>query len=466
MSRLIVVSNRVALPGKDKTAQGGLAVAMMSALEHFGGIWYGWSGELTNSPGKRPQIIKRDKVSFATISLTRKGYKEYYAGYANSSLWPLFHCQLHEFKYDRKWYEGYLKVNRMFARRLLPLLKDDDIIWVHDYHFIPLCESLREAGTNSQIGFFLHIPFPPYDVLRALPDHEEILKQLCQYDLVGFQTELDLENFVECVVAVQDKKTARSKIKKRNTLNVWDKKLRVGAFPIGIDVKEVAKMAETGRKSSQNKRLLSRLVDGRGLIIGVDRLDYSKGLTERLFAFERLLKNYPSNRGKVEYLQVAAPSRIDVPEYAEVRRELNYIAGEINSRFSEYDWIPLHYINKSFSRAVILGFLSVARVGLVTPIKDGMNLVAKEFIASQDPENPGVLILSSMAGAKNELTDALIVNPYDIDAIANSLEAALSMPLKHRVEIWNNMMKVLFKNDVFHWANVFINTLTEPDSHN
>lgn len=461
MTRLVIISNRVAMPGKNKSAQGGLAVALVSALERSGGIWYGWSGEISSVPGKKPKIEQRENVCYATIPLTKKGYNEYYAGYANSSLWPLFHCQLHEFSYNREWLEGYMRVNRMYARRLLPLLEKGDVIWVHDYHFIPLAQRLREADIDLPIGFFLHIPFPPYDVLRALPDHIELLKQLCEYDLVGFQTTADLENFVECVVAAQETKIARSKLKKGNVLQVWGNKLRVGVFPIGIDVNEVVHMAERGSKSKETKRLISRLIDHRDLIIGVDRLDYSKGLEERLIAYERLLKNYPSNRGRVEYLQIAAPSRIDVPHYAEVRRQLNYKAGEINSRYSEYDWVPLHYLNKAFSRATIMGFLSIARVGLVTPVKDGMNLVAKEFVAAQNPEDPGVLILSSMAGAANELTDALIVNPYDTDAIVDALELALSMPLEQRLKRWKNMMKVLSRNDVFHWADTFIAALKQ-----
>jgi trehalose 6-phosphate synthase len=355
---------------------------------------------------------------------------------------------------------GYIRTNSRFAEKLVPMLEPDDIIWVHDYHFIPLCKLLRDQDVDLPIGFFLHIPFPPFDILRAIPDHEILLRQLCQYDLVGFQTQTDLENFVASVLALQPGK-AKGKYRKGNVLNVWNHDLKVGVYPIGIDVNEVVKMAERGRKSADNKRLISRLVDSRDLIIGIDRLDYSKGLEERLIAYERLLKDYPAYRSKVEYLQIAAPSRTDIPEYAQVRRELNYLAGEINSRFSEYDWVPLHYLNKSFARTIVMGFLSISRVGLVTPVKDGMNLVAKEFVAAQDPEDPGVLILSSLAGAACELTDALIVNPYDIDDIVGALATALSMPLDRRKEIWHNLMKVLKGNDVFNWADTFITDLKE-----
>ena len=428
MSRLVVVSNRVAKPGKDRAAQGGLAVALVSALEQEGGIWYGWSGEIKQSSSKLPAIKVHDKVTYATIPFEKKAYREYYIGYSNRSLWPLFHCQLSEFEYNREWLTEYLKVNGRFAEKLLPMLEPDDIIWVHDYHFIPLCRYLRDLDVDLPIGFFLHIPFPPYDILRAIPDYEMLLRHLCDYDLVGFQTQGDLDNFVECVLALQPGRS-RTKYWKGNVLNVWGSQVKLGVYPIGIDVTEVVKMAERGRKSADTRRLVSRLVDHRDLIIGIDRLDYSKGLEERMIAYERLLKTYPSYRGKVEYLQIAALSRTDIPEYAEVRRELNYLAGEINSRYSEYDWVPLHYLNKAFPRSTIMGFLSISRVGLVTPVKDGMNLVAKEFVASQDPDDPGVLILSSLAGAACEMTDALIVNPYDIDDIVEALASALSMSL-------------------------------------
>jgi trehalose 6-phosphate synthase len=448
------------MPGKDKSAQGGLAVALVSALEQCGGVWYGWSGEIKQSSDKLPALKVQDNVTFATIPIERKAYREYYIGYANRSLWPLFHCQLHEFSYDREWLTGYLKVNSRFADKLVPMLEPDDIIWVHDYHFIPLCKYLHDHDVDLPVGFFLHIPFPPYEILRAIPDHEMLLRQLCEYDLIGFQTERDMDNFVECVLSLQPGRS-RSKYRKGNVLNVWGNQVRLGAYPIGIDVNEVGKMAERGRKSSDNRRLISRLVDHRDLIIGIDRLDYSKGLEERLIAYERLLQNYPAFRGKVEYLQIAAPSRTDIPEYAEVRRELNYLAGEINSRFTEYDWVPLHYLNKAFPRATVMGFLSISRVGLVTPVKDGMNLVAKEFVAAQDPDDPGVLILSSLAGAACEMTDALIVNPYDIDDIVEALASALSMSLEERKEIWHNLMKILKGNDVFNWTDTFISDLKE-----
>lgn len=454
MKRLVVVSNRVAASGRKQAVQGGLAVALVAALEKSGGVWFGWNGKVTRYPGKQPSLQQVGNTTFATLPLSKRGYNEYYMGYANSSLWPLFHMQLHAFEYDRLWRDGYQRVNRHFARKLLPLLKGDEIIWVHDYHLIPLADELRKAGVDQPIGFFLHIPFPPFEVLRALPDYEYLLRVLCEYDLLGFQTDSDQHAFINGVTHV----CADARVGK-NSLSAWGRNIRTETFPIGIQVEEVVAMAERGRRSTQTRRLQSRLLDHRDLIIGVERLDYSKGLPERFRAFQRLLERYPGNRGNVEYLQIAAPSRTDVQQYRDMQQELNSLAGQINSKYAEYDWIPLHYLNRAFARATIMGFLSVSRVGLVTPLRDGMNLVAKEFAASQDPEDPGVLVLSSLAGAAYELTDALIVNPYDIDEVAEALSTALAMPLKERSERWRGMMEVLKRNDVFRWAESFLESL-------
>lgn len=454
MKRLVVISNRVASSGRKQAVQGGLAVALIAALEKAGGVWFGWNGKVTRYPGKEPELRRDGKITFATLPLSRRGYNEYYMGFANSSLWPLFHLQLQAFEYDRAWREGYERVNRHFARKLLPLIDGDEIIWVHDYHLIPLAQELRNAGVDQPLGFFLHIPFPPFEVLRALPGYESLLQALCHYDLLGFQTETDRHSFLHAMAeACPDLRVTEE------TITAWGRTVQVRTFPIGIHVDEVVEMAERGRRSTQTRRLQSRLLNHRDLIIGIDRLDYSKGLPERFRAFQRLLERYPGNRGNVEFLQIAAPSRTDVPQYEEIRERLNTLAGQINSRFSEYDWIPLHYLNKAFARSTVMGFLSISRVGLVTPLRDGMNLVAKEFAASQDPGDPGVLVLSSLAGAAQELRDALIVNPYDVDEVAEALSTALTMPLAERSERWHAMLEVLKRHDVFRWADDFLECL-------
>ncbi|MEE8320887.1 MAG: alpha,alpha-trehalose-phosphate synthase (UDP-forming) [Gammaproteobacteria bacterium] len=454
MSRLVVVSNRVSMPKRNHSAQGGLAVAMLSAIQEYNGLWFGWDGRITESAGKRPSIQKQDNVTYASLPLSKTDYNEYYKGYSNSVLWPLFHTLVHEFNYKREFKEGYRRVNTMFARKLVRLLDPSDIIWIHDYHLIPLAHELRKAGIKQPMGFFLHIPFPPLEVLRILPGYEFLLQNLCEYDLLGFQADNDKHSFINCI-----ENTCPEMSHRKGLVSAWNKKLRVGTFPIGISVDEVVKMATHGRTSVQNKRLKAAMLGTRQLIIGVERLDYSKGLVQRFRAFERLLERYPDNRGKIEFLQVAAPSRTDVPQYQEIRSELYAVAGKINGRFSEYDWTPLHYLNKAFTRATVMGFLSISRIGLVTPLRDGMNLVAKEFIAAQDPEDPGVLVLSCLAGAANEMEDALIVNPYDIDEVAEALETGMNMPLKERTRRWRNMMEILHNNNISHWAKSFLDAL-------
>jgi trehalose 6-phosphate synthase len=455
LNRLVVISNRVSLPKRDQSAQGGLAVAMESALKEYNGVWFGWNGRTTETVPRQPTIKKQDNVTFASLSLSKKDYNEYYRGYSNSVLWPLFHTLLHEINFKREYLDGYRRVNRMFARKLLRLLKPNDIIWIHDYHLIPLANELRKAGINQPIGFFLHIPFPPFGVFRALPDYEPLLKNLCEYDLLGFQTKDDKQSFLNCLGNACPTMTH-----KQGRVSAWNRNLRIEAFPIGISVEEVVKMAAHGRNSVQNKRLKAAMLGTRQLIIGVERLDYSKGLIQRFRSFERLLERYPANRGEIEFLQIAAPSRTDVPQYQEIRSELYGLAGKINGRFSEYDWTPLHYLNKAFTRATLMGFLSISRVGLVTPLRDGMNLVAKEFIAAQDPNDPGVLVLSCLTGAAYEMEDALIVNPYDIDEVAEALEAGLTMPLKERTRRWQRMMDILKGNNINKWAKTYLDTLT------
>jgi trehalose 6-phosphate synthase len=447
----------VPLPRGPKPPEGGLATAVLAALEARGGLWFGWSGATTTDPSPPLTRASLGAVSFATLPLSKIDYEEYYKGFSNRVLWPLFHMRLDRMEYRRGFEEGYQRVNGIFARRLLPLLRDGDVIWVHDYHLIPLGSELRRMGWNGAIGFFLHVPFPPLDVLRALPHHRALLRELLAYDQVGFQTDLDLLGFRTGVRhAVPEARMTASGIE-------WEgRSTGASVFPISVDVEEVAREARRARASAQGRRLLSSL-NGRRLIIGVDRLDYSKGLTERFRSFERTLERHPSLRSAVVLLQVAQPSRGDVPEYQTMRRALDSVAGEINGRFADYDWAPIRYLNKGFARSTILGFLSSADVALVTPLRDGMNLVAKEFVAAQDSESPGVLVLSELAGAARELDAAVLVNPHDVDDVADGIERALSMALPERKERWRAMMGVLRRNDIHRWRKRFVGALTSRE---
>ncbi|MCC7412581.1 MAG: trehalose-6-phosphate synthase [Gammaproteobacteria bacterium] len=453
MNRLVVVSNRVPVPSDVRTLRGGLAVAVYAALESRGGLWFGWNGQVVESTARHARVVKEGKVGFATLPLARADYEDFYKGYSNRVLWPLFHERLNLVEYRRRYEEGYARVNRLFARKLLPLLEADDLVWVHDYHLVPLAQCLRQAGCSQALGFFLHIPFPPYDVFRVLPHYERMLGDLLAYDLLGFQSDVDLHAFLDTV-----RQTLPEARVNAGTVSFAGRRVRVGAFPISIDVDDAVAKARTGRNSALARRLRESL-QGRRLIVGVDRLDYSKGLPQRFLAYETMLETYPANVGKVVLMQIAQPSRGDVPEYQEIRRALEAASGRINGRFADYDWQPLRYINSSYGRSSILGFLALSRVGLLTPLRDGMNLVAKEFVASQDADDPGVLVLSYLTGAARELDAALLVNPYDIEGLADVLARAVAMPLAERRERWQAMFDVIRRNDINAWRQRFLAVL-------
>ena len=453
MSRLVVVSNRVAMPRAGRPAPGGLAVGVLAALQDQGGIWFGWDGKVVDQAPGEPQCIEQDGITYATLSLARRDYEQYYRGYANRVLWPLLHYRLTLLEYHRNYLGGYRRVNGWFARKLLPLLRPDDVIWIHDYHLVPLASDLRDAGVENRIGFFLHTPFPPLEVLRALPGYESFLRWMLAYDFIGLQTRLDLHAFREAMTGALGGRAGPGDL-----LRLDSGSLRARAIPIGIDVDQVAREAARGRLSRQGQQL-SRSLNRRSLIIGVDRLDYSKGLVERFRAYRQLLQHYPYYRGNVVLLQVAQPSRSDVPEYREIRHSLDAVTGEINGHFAEFDWTPIRYLSRSLSRPTVLGFMALTRVAMVTPLLDGMNLVAKEFVAAQDPEDPGVLVLSRLAGAAAELDRAVLVNPYDIDGMAEGLARALAMSRDERRERWEAMMQVLRRNDIRSWRRSFMHAL-------
>jgi len=455
LSRLITVSNRVAVPRQGQ-ATGGLAVGVMAALKEHGGIWFGWNGRTTESEPHDPQIQRDGNVCYATINLNRQDFEAYYNGFSNQTLWPLFHYLLGFFSFNRQHFEAYMRVNALFARKLVPLLEPDDMIWVHDYHLIPLAAELRRAGVTQPIGFFLHVPFPDYDVLRALPDHEYRVRCLCSYDVVGFHTRRDLRSFQECVVQPM----AGGHVLTDGHVRAFGRRLRADVYPIGIDVDQCVQMAAAHSEDPPVERLRASLLERR-LIVGVDRLDYSKGLPERFNAYERLLEHYPGNRKQVVLMQIAPPTRTGVRTYAEIREELERLGGHINGRFAEVDWVPLRYLNKGYDRAMLMAILRLARVGLVTPVRDGMNLVAKEYVAAQDPDDPGVLVLSTLAGAARELEAAVLVNPYDTDGVAAGIQTALEMPLAERRERFDDMLRVLQRNDINTWRTRFVSHLED-----
>ncbi len=453
MGRLVIVSNRVAIPEKNaKPRAGGLEVAVNAALKHKSGIWFGWSGKVTTRTKIATREVVHDKVTYITLDLSKEDHQEYYNGFANRVLWPILHYRVDLAEFSRRDLTGYLRVNDHFARELHDVLEPEDLVWVHDYHLMPLAKALRERGHKNRIGFFLHIPCPPPEMLTALPNHERLIPSLCDYDLVGFQTGDDAFNFSRYL-------TRECGLHSRDfNFIVAERTMRIDVFPVGIETAAFAEVARRSERLPFVQHVLESLV-GRALIIGVDRLDYSKGIGPRLSAFERFLQTQPDWRGKVTFLQIAPKSRTDIPEYADMEKEIGAIAGRINGAYGEADWTPIRYVNRAYSRSTLAGLYRGARVGLVTPLRDGMNLVAKEYVAAQDPDDPGVLVLSRFAGAAHECAAALLVNPYDPDSVAGAIGRALSMPLEERRERHKTMLRVLLDNDIQYWAERFLSVL-------
>jgi len=452
MSRLVVVSNRVALPGESRA--GGLAVGLLAALRERGGLWFGWNGKVARGDSGALHEQDEGNIRFVTMDLNKRDLDAYYNGFANRTLWPLLHFRLDLVDYDRAKRDGYRRVNAMFAEKLAPLLREDDIVWIHDYHLIPLASLLRERGIGCQIGFFLHVPMPSADLVQAMPDHARLFSTLYSYDLVGFQTQRDVDRFQSYV-----RLFGGGKLLGDGEIEApGGRRLRAAAFPIGIDTELIARQAKAAMSKQAVRNLRSSLRD-RQLAIGVDRLDYSKGLPERFLGFERYLERHPDQHGSLTYLQIAPVSRGDVAEYRSLRGQLEQIAGHINGGHAEPDWTPLRYVNQNFTHSTLTGFYRSAAVGLVTPLRDGMNLVAKEYVAAQDPENPGVLVLSLLAGAADELREALLVNPHDLDGVADAIATAATLSRPKRVERWQAMMDHLRHNDINHWRQRYLEAL-------
>jgi trehalose 6-phosphate synthase len=422
-------------------------------------MWFGWNGETVpaDAAPEDPRIVTRDGIRFATISLPTRLHERSYSGFANGTLWPLFHYFLDGFQYSDEEYQAYREVNALFARQLRPLLSPDDLVWVHDYHLIPLGAELRNGGVRNRLGFFLHVPFPHFEVLRALPRYEEILRGLLAYDVVGFQTEVDHRGFLESVAAVFGSRALVSE----SLVQLEGRCVRTGVYPIGVDVGGLARTAARAISSPPVRHMVEGLLDRR-LIMGVDRLDYSKGLLERFAAYRHFLEDYPQHHRRVTYVQIAPLGRQNVKAYARIRDALEQSAGHTNGHYANVDWTPIRYLNRNFPHATLMGFFRVARVCLVTPVRDGMNLVAKEFVAAQDPADPGVLVLSDRAGAARELTAALLVNPYDTRAIARAIHAALEMPLAERRARHEKLVAALARSDIHAWYRRFTESLLSP----
>ena len=453
MNRLVVISNRVG-PLNDEGKAGGLAVGLADALRQRGGVWFGWSGKTGEDGTFGPLQIKTEgEVQLITLDMTQADVADFYNGFANQALWPVLHYRMDLAGYDRRFSEAFWRINERIAARLAPLLKQDDLVWVQDYHFAPLGSQIRASGFSGALGYFLHVPFPPPEVLTALPDAHRLVRSMLAYDVIGFQTVTDRDNFARFVAG-----EIGGRVLEGGWIEASGRRVRADVFPIGIDAERFAAFAATAEARRRYAQLRTELHD-RKQIIGVDRLDYTKGIPERLSAFERLLKDYPENRNKVSFLQIAPLSRENVKAYARLRRELEELAGHINGTYGLLDWTPVRVMTRGFSRKGLSGLYRASDVGLVTPLRDGMNLVAKEYVAAQDPENPGVLILSRFAGAARELSEALIVNPYDNAEMTEALQLALRMPLGERKERWQSLNETVRKGNSRRWCGLFLDAL-------
>jgi trehalose 6-phosphate synthase len=437
---------------------GGLAAALLPAVKKSGVVWFGSSGrqrKLISGAAPLVQVETYGRGTIATIDLPEQSYAGFYEGFANSALWPLLHSRADLSRVSAMEFADYCDVNTYMARTLAAFGGTDSTFWIHDYHFLPLGRELRKLGITRQIGFFLHTPWPRRRVIAKLPQFRELAEAMLAYDLIGFQTDQDRDNFADLL---------------RNELRVAGTGLtfrshygacRLATFPIGIDAQEFAAHAQRAAADPDVQRLRASL-GGSNLVIGVDRVDYSKGLVPRIQAFDRVLTQHPDLKHRLSMLQIAVPSRTGIDTYRDLQCEVAEMVGEVNGRHGEIDWTPIRYLNKAFCQSTLAGFYRNSAIGLVTPLQDGMNLVAKEYVAAQNPESPGVLVLSKFAGAAQELDGALLVDPNDVDGVAQQIVTALVMPRTERCARWQHMMDTLLQHSIHSWFSEFLQELKAP----
>lgn len=466
-SRLIVVSNRLPIvieKGIEKGyvlshASGGLVTAMTPVLKRNGGVWIGWAGNYIEENIDTEELLEQEMKNlnyrYKSVDLNLKDYELYYKGFSNEILWPLFHNMSVLCKFVAKYYEAYIKVNKKFVQTIMDELIENDFIWIHDYHLIHTGKGLRENGVKNTIAFFLHIPFPHFETFNRIPCRLDIVDAMLSYDLVGFQTEIDMKNFLEVVTSLTDDAEI---VKKEEGIVkiVTDKgECKVGVFPISIDYDEFYDQAKSEEVSTMTREIKTSY-PGQKIMLGIDRLDYSKGVPQKLKAFRRLLETNPSLHRKVKLVQVMVPSRENIAKYIDLKSEIEELVGEINGKFSQLGWIPIQYFYHSLNRAELLAYYRMADIALVTPLKDGMNLVAKEYCAS-NVNKDGVLILSEFAGAKYQFKDsAILINPFDEDSVVDSIKKALSMDAQEKKKRMENMQNNIQKFDIYWWVDTFL----------
>ena len=448
MPRLVAVSNRIPL---GDNPSGGLVVALEDALRSSGGLWVGFSGEVVEEPSDDLAFHAGAAFQRASFDLTPRDHDEYYGGYSNSVLWPVCHGRADLMRILPEYLDGYRRVNERIARLLVPHLRPDDRIWVQDYQLFPLAQELRKLGVTAPIGHFLHIPFPGPTDCATLPNPDELFEWLSHYDLAGFQAQRDLDNFAASARSLADFEQTGD-----TGFRIAGSTIRAGVFPIGIDAQAFIAEAEGAREQDRMRSLT-----GSQSMIGVDRLDYSKGIPQRFRAFQYLLENDPSLIEQVMLLQIAPPTRESVDAYQQIREETEHLAGRINGQFATVNWTPIRFIHRPIPRNELAGLYRQSRIGLVTPLADGMNLVAKEYVAAQDPADPGVLILSRFAGASEAMSEALIINPHDPGELAQAMRQAIAMPLDERRDRHAALLRGVVERDVGWWSATYLKALAQ-----
>ena len=463
--KTVIVSNRLPVAVRKRRGRwtiepssGGLVSALSPVLKERGGVWVGWPGSHDQAPVKKLLSGALDEVGYRVepIMLSKQEVNEYYYGFSNATLWPLFHSLLGRAVFNRDHWHAYKEVNARFARAVVSSCEKEDFIWVQDYQLLLVGSELRKLGIKRKVGFFLHIPFPSPDMFMRLPWRKVLLESILCYDLIGFQTNTDRKNFIQCVKILIPSATISYR-RPNSVVSHEGRTSLVGAYPIGIDFVKYNDLAKS-KEVEKAAWLLHEKFPGHKLIVGVDRLDYTKGIPQRFEAFELALQKYPQLRKEVSLIQVVVPSRMEVPEYKLMKRELDELVGRINGKFTVLGWVPIHYVFRSLKPVQLVAHYRSCEIALITPLNDGMNLVAKEYCASCTEDN-GVLILSEFAGAAAQLKrGAILVNPYDVERMADAIYRAYSMSGKERQKRMRMLRAEVRQNNVFRWVQSFFHT--------
>lgn len=469
-SRLVLVSNRLPVVAKKdekgrwqvKPGSGGLVTALAPVLRDRGGLWMGWPG--ASEEGQLDELLAQAGeyagYTFKGINLSQEEVEQYYLGFSNETLWPLFHDLQSRCTFEPSHWRMYQAVNRKFAQAIADCTEEDDHVWVQDYHLLLVAKELRAMGVDRKLLFFLHTPFPPLDIFMKLPWRTPILRAMLEYDLIGFQTLRDRNNFMYSAESLMKGLTHLDARRRVSVMPSKERETRVGIFPISIDFSDFASSA---RDFAVTQRVNEIRAESSGckIVLGVDRLDYSKGIPLRLQVYKNLLERFPDLRERITFIQIIVPSRVDIPEYQKLKAEIEGLVGEINGEFSGPGWTPVQYMFRSVERSELLAYYRAAHIGLVTPLKDGMNLIAKEYCAA-NIEHSGVLVLSEFAGAASQLRgSALLVNPYDIEGVANTLNRAYHMGTDERRCRMRRLRNSIHKHDIFWWVERFLEAASE-----